>query len=368
MNEDLFDPLEQTLRCQGPRAGFDLLIRELVERKNYPLFFEARLMQKRHEMGLPLIHNGSVSDLPPEQRPVCEAILTDAARETGNLFLADGDIVRAWPYFRAIGDAAPVAEAIEKAQAGEGIERVIEIALHEGANPRKGFELLLERRGICQAIDFALRSAGQDRAKFLQVLVRALCRELAAHLKEAIAGVEGQAPEAGGVAELIAGRDWLFDGAGYYVENSHLASILQASPELEDRESLRLAVELADYGRRLAPMFHFQGAPPFEDLYLDHAVYLRALLGEDVDAAIAHFRKKLAAAVSGAAEVLVSLLARVGRYEEAIAISVEHLRGAANGCPSAIQLCHMAGDFTRVREVAREQGELLAFAAGVIQS
>jgi hypothetical protein len=95
--------------------------------------------------------------------------------------------VRAWSYFRAIGDAAPVAGAIEKAQAGEGVERVIEITLHEGANPRKGFELLLERGGICQAIDFAMRSTAEGRAKFLQILVRALYRELAAHLKEAIA-------------------------------------------------------------------------------------------------------------------------------------------------------------------------------------
>jgi hypothetical protein len=62
-------------------------------------------------MGLPLIHTGNISDPPPEQQPLYEAILADAARETGNLFLADGDIVRAWPCFRAIGDAAPKAEA-----------------------------------------------------------------------------------------------------------------------------------------------------------------------------------------------------------------------------------------------------------------
>ncbi len=368
MNEHLFELLERTLRTGGPGAAFDVLIREALEQKNYSLLFEARLMQKRHALGLSLIQTATISDLPAEHQAAYEASMVEAARETGNLFLADGQIARAWQYFRAIGDPAPVTAAIENFQSGEGIERVIEIALHEGVNPRKGFELLLKQRGTCQAIDFAMQYMDREnRAAFLQVLVRSMYQELAAHLKETIAGVEGQAPQSSDVAELIAGRDWLFDGGHYYVENSHLASIVQVSPEFEDRETQRLALHMADYGRRLAPMFHFPGNPPFEDLYLDHAQYLRALLGEEAEAGIAHFRKKVTASVRGAADVLVGLLSRLGRYGEAIQISVEHLRGAAgNGCPSAIQLCQMAGDYKQLRHLAREQGDLLAFTAGIL--
>ena len=50
MDPDLFDRLEQTLRSQGPEAGFDLLIERLREGKQYPLLFEARLMQKRQAL------------------------------------------------------------------------------------------------------------------------------------------------------------------------------------------------------------------------------------------------------------------------------------------------------------------------------
>jgi hypothetical protein len=43
------------------------------------------------------------------------------------------------------------------------------------------------------------------------------------------------------VAELVAGRNWLFILARYYTENSHLTSMVEASVEPEHRETLRLA-------------------------------------------------------------------------------------------------------------------------------
>lgn len=370
MNQDLFDLLERTVQTEGPNAGLDLLIRKLLEQKKYQLVFEARLMGKRHALGLPLVFAGTIADLPLEHQDAYEAALKDAAREAGNSYLADGDIVRAWTYFRAIGEAAPVAAAIERVHAGEEVEQVLSIALLEGVNPRKGFELLLEHRGICRGIDFVTTCGDREtRVMFLQLLVRAFYRELVAQLKEAIANGKGEAPETSRVADLIAGRDWLFEGGSFYIENSHLRSILQASPELDDSETMRLVLELADYGRRLGSIHQWQGEPPFDDPFVDHAEYLRALLGENVDQALAHFRKKVAGSVPGSAEVLVGLLVRLHRYDEAIQISLEHLGGeAGTRCPSAVQLCQMAGDYRRLRDVARKEGDLLGFSAGVIQS
>ena len=366
MNPELFDSLEKTLRSQGPGAGFAQLIGGILEEKNYPLLFEARLMQKRHEMGLPLLYSGPISDLPAEKQSAYEAAGLEAARETGELFLASGDIPRAWTYFRAIGDPAPVSRAIEQAQAGEGIEPVIDIALTENVNPRKGFELLIERHGICRAIDYGAqyRNDGAIRRMFLDKLVRTLYRDLTANLVEAIGA---DAAPGARVAELIAGRDWLFEGARHYIENSHLASVVQLSVELEDRETLRMAWELSEYGQRLAPMLHFEGQPPFQDTHRDYGEYLRALLDENREAAVEHFRGKVQAGVPGAPEALVGLLSRLGRYQEAIAASLTHLGGEAGfGCPSAVQLSQMAGDFQRLREVARSQGDVLGFVAGVI--
>jgi hypothetical protein len=369
MDQELFERLEQTLCAEGQQAGFDLLIGKLLEQKNYPLLFEARLMRRRHALGLPLIFSGTIADLPPEHQPAYEAALVEAARETGGLFLADGDLGRAWPYFRAIGEPGPIAAAIDKVESADRLESVLQIALQEGVNPRRGFELLLEHRGICQAIDFAGQYPDRGRRiEFLRTLVRALYQDLVHHLTEAITETEGQPPGTGQVVALIAGRGWLFAGGRYYTENSHLASLVQASLELPDPETLRLALELAEYALHLDPLYHFPSDPPFQDLYLDHTHYLRALLGEDVDTALGHFRKKVDDSVPGSADALVVLLARLGRYEEAIGISMEHLKGEAGVvCPSAIQLCQSAGDYRRLQAVARQQGDLLAFTAGILQ-
>jgi hypothetical protein len=164
------------------------------------------------------------------------------------------------------------------------------------------------------------------------------------------------------VRELIAGRDWLFEGMSSYVDSTHLVSILRFAPDLEDPEMLRMALEMAEYGCRLSPMFHFRGDPPFEDVYLDHAVYLKALLGEDGDAAVEHFRKKLESAGEAAAPVLIDLLVRFGRQQEAIHVSEEYLPDAT------LQLCQAARDYATLRRLARQRADRLGFAAGVIQS
>jgi hypothetical protein len=111
-------------------------------------------------------------------------------------------------------------------------------------------------------------------------------------------------------------------------------------------------------------------------VYLDHGIYLRALLGEGVEEAIRHFRNKLtegdpSATGSEPAQVLVRLLARLERYAEAIEVSLEHLHQldpTQLACPSILQLCQLAGDYTQLMKLAREQGDLLSFAAGMLQT
>ena len=122
-----------------------------------------------------------------------------------------------------------------------------------------------------------------------------------------------------------------------------------------------MAVEMADYGQCLAPMSHFRGDPPFEDSYADHAVYLRALLGQDVDHATAHFRKKVTETVAAPldttpAEVLIELLVRLRQYAEAVQASLEFFPNSSAiplSCASAIQLCQMARDYRQLRDLAR---------------
>src|SRR6266704_2790274 len=131
MTENAFDLIDQALRSGGPEAGFDVLAQKTLEEKNYPLLFEVRLLKKRHQLGLPLIQVDDSAAMPPETRREYDKAFIDAAREVGSPFLADGNIARAWPYFRAIGETAPVSAAIEKFDSQEGAEPVIEIAFME---------------------------------------------------------------------------------------------------------------------------------------------------------------------------------------------------------------------------------------------
>jgi hypothetical protein len=373
---DTFEQLEQTIRTEGQDAAFELLLRRAREEGRYRDVFATRLMQARRRMGLPLIETEPAVDLPDGQRAEYEKSLQDAARETGDLFLARGDIISAWPYFRALGETAPVSAALENATGTEHLDGLIDIAFREQVNPRRGFELILEHRGICNAITwFGAMPEGESRRECLRLLVRNLYTELAHALQRHIAKVEGSAPGTESVAELIAEREWLFGENNYHVDTTHLTSVLRFSADLEDQASMRMALEMADYGARLAPMYHYRSDPPFDDPYRDHGAYLRTLLGQDVESGVEHFRAK---AVEGAqagymlpAEIFIDLLVRLDRFDEAIAASVDFFpeTGAPpTNCPSALQLCQIAGKFDRLRSLARQRGDLLAYTAALIQS
>jgi hypothetical protein len=358
-----FAEIQEAFRTDGAEAVFDLLIRDARASGNYRVLFDTGILRVRHRLGLSLIETEAVADLTAEQRSVYEAAFRDAAREAGELCLANGDIVNAWPYFKAIGERTSIAAAIERVDGGENLDRVIEIAFQEGANPLRGFELILEQRGICSAITwFGGLSDRASRQAGLRLLVQALYREIADALSHTIAQREGAEPQTDRIARLIDGRDWLFEGMSTYADATHVTSILRYAPELEDEPSLLMAVELAAYGQRLDPMYHFRGDPPFEDTYRDIGLYLKALLGEEVNASITHFRSKIAGPQdTPGAEVLINLLSRLKRYAEAIQVSIEYLPEAT------LPLCQLARDYAALAKIAEERNDAVSFAAAIIQ-
>ena len=217
--------------------------------------------------------------------------------------LADRNIPQAWPYFRAIGDTGPIIQALDTfdvadadtPESQEALGATIQIAFQEGLHPRKGFELILRHYGLCRAITmFSAYPERDGRQESLRLLVRSLHGQIVENLKHAISDVEGTLPESHSIAALIEGRDWLFENNAQHTDSSHIAPVLAFSAELDDKETLRLAVEIADYASRLGPLFQYSDDPPFERVYEDRGVYLRALLGEDVDRAIKHFDEKAA--------------------------------------------------------------------------
>jgi hypothetical protein len=379
LDPKLLDDLQATLQSAGPAAAIDRLCAELKTRQDFHGLFYALLMKKRHELGVSPVPTGSNQDLPAGVHAAFEDGIRAAARTAGQLCLDAGNIPQAWAYFRMLNEPGPVAEALKKIEPApdQDIQPLIEIALHHGVLPDRGYDWVLQRYGICSAITMLsgeLQISQEARNACIRRLVRALHQELILRLKAEIARQQGFEPTAATVSEMIAGRDWLFADDFYHIDLSHLNSTVQMATQLDDGEELKLARDLCAYGKRLSPRFRFQADPPFEDQYADYDWYLAALTGEDVEGGIAHFRAKAEAADpkeigTFPAEVLVNLLLRLERTDEALAASRKLLAPLGEvrlSCPSFVELCQRTGNYQALAEVARTQGNAINFVAGLI--
>lgn len=375
-----FDQLQRTLAAEGPAAAIDRLCATLRERKDYASLFYALLLKKRHELGVSPVPTGPSEELPEAVHEPYENAIREAGRLVGRLYLDEGDIPRAWAYFRMLGEPQPVAEALDRVRPAEGddVQSLVEIGYYHGVNPKRGFDLLLERFGICSAITTV--SSGEFphlpdvRTYCINRLIHALYDELYERLAADVARKEGQPPAEKTVRELIATRHWLCEEDFYHVDVSHLSSVVQMSTLLPPGPELDLARELCAYGKKLSPRYQYAGEPPFENQYHDYAVYLDILAGENVEAGLAHFRDKADRANpeedgTGAAQVLVNLLLRLERPKDALEVARKHLANADGrqlSCPGITELCQRAGDYRTLTEVAREQGDAVHFLAGLL--
>ena len=379
MDSTLFDQLQRALATEGPTAAIERLCTTLREHKDYANLFYALLLKKRHELGVSPVPTEAAQALPEAVHEPYEEAIREAGRLVGRLYLEAGDIPRAWTYFRMLGEPEPVAAALEghRFQDDEDCQPLIEIAYHQGVQPRKGFDWILERYGICSAITTVSGTEFPQpelRAYCVGGLVRALYEQLRERLLDEIVHREGKAPPAQSIRDLLAGRDWLFEDGFAHVDVSHLSSVVQLSIYLEHGEELDRARELCVYGQRLAPPVRYPGDPPFEDQYRDYGVYLDILAGHRVEEGLAHFRAKAEQADPETvgtypAQVLVNLLVRLGRPAEALAVARRYLAGAEGqplSCPSIAELCRLTNDYGTLTEVAREQGDPVHFLAGLL--
>jgi hypothetical protein len=381
MTSPALEPIRQALASDGPAAAADALVKTLRERGDYDRLFDALLIQSRVKLGVPVVKPTSFDDVPADKQDAFEEAYLAAAREVGTLLLQSGKLARAWAYFRTIREPQPVADALAAIDPTnldyDRTNELIEIALHDGANRVAGLRILLASHGTCNTVtmtDQVLPMMTPDeRRQAAALLVRDVYDGLVGNLKRDVesrlAGVE--APNT--IRELIAGRDFLFENGNYHIDVSHLHSTVRFARALTPADpELALAIELAEYGSKLDRQFRYPADPPFDEYYEAHLAYLKAVGDVDRDASLGYFRNRLNADQDERdrqiiAYVLVDLLTRCDRLDEAAEVAAEHLADLEEpGGFSFSSLCGKAGRIDLLRTAAEKADDPVRYAAAVI--
>ena len=377
-----FDQLQSALASGGPAAALQEAADLLRQQKKYHELFEVLKMQLRQRLGLPLLAGeGSAEGLSEDQRLKLEEGLIQACREVGAALLAAGQIREGWMYLRPVGDKAEAARLLGQIEAGEeNYEDLIDVCLHEGINIGRGYGLVLEHFGTCNAItqfDSSLaRRPRAEQAPAARLLLRQVHSDLVASVKADIARQEGQPPLENTLRDLILDREWLFQDNSYHLDTTHLAATVRIARALADPDELRLALDLTEYGRRLSQQFQYQGDEPFAEMYPASAHYFQALLGENIDEAVQYFKTKaemLDPQYHGyaAIETYIDLLTRLGRTQDALAAALQFGLGSIQplgNAPPLVELAKRSGNFARLLDHCRAKDDLLGFTAALVQS
>jgi hypothetical protein len=174
---------------------------------------------------------------------------------------------------------------------------------------------------------------------------------------------------------LLARRADLLAGGNYHIDVSHLHSVVRFARVFEPgHPDLDKALQLAEYGAGLDPQFQYGADPPFDEYYPAHVQFFRVLLDDGREEALEFFRNKLAAEPDEQdrpylAVVLVDLLCRVDRLDEAVAVSEAHLKHLDDSSGfSFAQLCEEASRMDALARVARDKGDAVTWLAAAISN
>jgi hypothetical protein len=389
---ELFERLLDLARESGAIAAAQTLVEKMRSEHRFAELFEARKMLHRLELGLdpvPLdgLTGGGQTVAPPRLDPdVQEELdkrLLDACREVGTGLVRAGRLQDGWMYLRAVGDndiASDAMAAIEPTQ--ENLDLLLNLYVHEGVNVGRGTRLSLQMRGTCNTItmlDSVVAMRGrQEQQSAVEALVEHVHAEL---LQNLIADVKRRNPQckppaANRIVDWLELHPGLLRDGTYHLDTTHLASTVRFARVLDRETTLRLAADIAEYGRQLHAQYQYESEEPFAELYPMSLAWFRALLGEHVDAALRVFRQKADSMNPEqhgtiGIETVADLLARVGRPAESAQYLMKAMPAGMRPfgiAPSLIELAHASGEYQPMMVHAQSRGDLVGFAAALLQS
>jgi len=389
---DLLETLLPTAEAQGPLHAAQSLVEWLRANERYSELFEARKMMHRMELGLPAVQmlglggvhqDAAPSSLDPHVQDELDKRLIDACREVGSGLMRLGRIQEGWMFLRAVGDDRFTSQAMESIEpTQDNLDLLLNLYVHEGVDVGRGTRLCLQMRGTCNTItmlDSVVAMRGRsDQQAAVGALVEHVHAELLSNL---IADLRRRspnviAPSGNSIADWLALQPGLLRDGTYHLDTTHLASTIRFARVLDEPRVLRLASDIAEYGRQLHAQYQYESDEPFADLYPMSLAWFRALSGEHVDAALRLFRQKAETVDpqehgTVAIETYADLLARVGRPAEASAFLMRSMPQGMRPfgiAPSLLELAQAAGDFQPMMEHARSRGDLVGYAAAMLQS
>ena len=374
-----YERLQATLAARGAAAAVDELVAELRKGDDTQGLFYALLMKKRVELGVSPFPTGPASELPPETHEPYEDAIRDAGRHVGGLLLARKEYAKAWAFYRMLNEPEPVRDALEAFTPGpdDDVYPIIEIAWQGGLLPKKGFDLVLDRHGICSAITMVsgsdLASNPDLREYCITNLARALHAQLTERVRNDLTGRGVAVPDGATIPQLVELDPALFADDAYHIDTSHLSSVVQMSTQLPPGAGVNFARELCAYGRKLAPNLQGNNDAPFEENYDDYRAYLNVIAGESVEEGLKRFEAKAAReAAEGAtyaAQVYVNLLLKADRPGEALAAAKRFLLAEDDRnliCPGVNELARRVGDFAALSEAAKARNDAVGYLASLI--
>lgn len=379
-----FKQLETIANEQDVPAALEWLGDHFREQGDFQQLFEARKMAVRHRLGLSLLYESQPDQLDENAQHQLEEGLLDTCREVGTLMIQQGDIRDGWLYLQPVGDRQSAEELLNNIPVtDENIETLIEVGLFEGAAPELGYQLLLQHQGTCNAITTFERDCGRldkpTRQLLAGLLVRHLYRELVENIRGHIEKHEQKMPDSLSLVELLDGRDWLTAGGNHHIDTTHLASVTRIGQIVDHPDELKMLFEFTRYGQALDSDFHYEGEPPFEQSYVDYGIFYHALATREAAAigdAVQHFSKKTKAidrAQFGAIafEVLVDLLFRAGKHQQAIDVYAEQLYGAddlSGLAPHIFELAQTATQLATTAQFFEDKNDLLGYSVSLLKA
>ena len=378
-----FQKALDSTKAEGQETGDVLaaLERVLLEQKDFHRLFDARMMQTRVRLNLPVTRPTSLANIPKEKETAFRDAYMSAAREIGQLFLNDGRLADAWAYFRTIGEPEPIRDALEKVtiprEPDAAFDELLNLALYEGAHHVRGLQFLLKTHGTCNTItamgQLMPQMTPEERRQAAAMMGSSLYTDLQHSLRRDVESRQPVLAAKPSIHELITGRDWLFENGNYHIDVSHLHATVGFARHLkQDDPELSLAIELCEYGGHLAEQLRYPSDVPFDDYYTAHLYFLKALAGRDVDAAMQYFIDRLNNEPDEAdkkliAFVLVDLGQRVDRMNQALTVAAPYLSRLEdpNGF-SFCEACVSAGRQDLLEEMAGQNDDVLAMATALL--